>query len=102
MLVDLYRITGEQEYLDSARAAGRHLLSLQETGMQDVSKAHGGLYGDAGDLHKTREAINIRVTSYSVMAFLKLEGREQGPYYSVFDREGKSPYVPHPHPYPAK
>ncbi len=102
LLTDLYKITGEQKYLDSARAAGRHLLSLQETGMQDVPKAHGGLYGDAGDLRRTREAINIRVTSYSVMAFLKLEGREQGPYYSVFDREGKSPYVPHPHPYPAK
>lgn len=91
MLIDLARITGESKYYDSSVAAGRHLLTLQENELVDDPKALGGLYGEAGRLGAPREAINIRVTSYAVMAFLRLEGKEQGPYYSVFDRNGDSP-----------
>lgn len=97
-LLDLYRVTGNEEYYEAAHSAGKHLLWLQETESIDPM-AHGGIYGDAGYGGSVKEVINIRASSYALIAFLKLEGQEYGPYYSVFERSGEMPDLPSPEEY---
>ncbi len=92
-LLDLYRITGNEEYYEAAHRAGNHLLWLQETESPDP-RAYGGIYGDAGYGGSVKDIINIRASSYALIALLKLEGKEYGPYYSVFDRSGTLPEFP--------
>lgn len=87
-LIDLYRITKNRKYLDTAIKAGKHLLTLQETESKE-KKMHGGFYGMTDNRHGTREMINLRTTAYALIALLKLEGKEKGPYYSVTDKDGK-------------
>ncbi len=90
LLLDLYRLTGERKYFDAAHRAGEHLLTLQETESDD-GKARGGFHGYSGKKPDSREYINLRTTSYALIALWKLEGKEAGPYYSVFTREGELP-----------
>ncbi len=97
LLLDLYKLTGNEEYRESAHRAGAHLIWLQETETTNP-KAHGGIYGDAGYDGSVKEVLNIRASSYALIAFLKLEGKEYGPYYSVFDRSGELPELPSPPP----
>ncbi|PTY00375.1 hypothetical protein [Opitutus sp. ER46] len=91
MLVDLYRLTGKREYLESAVKAATYLLTQQEVHATD-KRASGGVYG-YGPTWESGEKrwLNIRTSSYAIVAWLKLEGVEQGPYYSVFDRHGHLP-----------
>lgn len=91
LLLDLHKLTGKQEYLDAAHQAGRNLLTLQIDKPGDPL-CHGAFLGyDDGvfDPKASRAMVNIRDAGYALLALLRLEGRVHGPYYSVFDADGK-------------
>ncbi|MBN1476459.1 family 10 glycosylhydrolase [Candidatus Sumerlaeota bacterium] len=87
MLLDLHRLTGDEEYREAAVRAGRHLMTLQETESDDP-RARGGFYGMAPPGTDEQHTINLRTSAYALIALLKLEGEELGPYYSIGDRDG--------------
>lgn len=88
LLADLYRITMNPEYQKAAIKAAKFLLSLQENS-PDNKLIHGGFYGYGNSWNSgQREIINLRTSTYALIALLKLEGVEKGPYYSPFDRKG--------------
>ncbi len=87
-LVDLYMITKKEEYLKAAVKAGTYLVTQQELSKEN-EKVYGGFYGyGPGWESGKRTTLNIRTSAYALIALLKLEGKEQGPYYSPFDRDG--------------
>jgi rhamnogalacturonyl hydrolase YesR len=89
VLADLYRITGKKEYLEAAVKGAEYLLTQQETESDDP-RLKGGFYGYGGGWSVgSRSTLNIRTSAYALIALLKLEGVEQGPYYSVLGRDGK-------------
>ncbi len=93
LLVDLYKITGKEKYLKSAINGGRYLLTQQNEDKLEP-RTYGGVWGYG--LKKwwgTGEygMLNLRTSSYAIIAWLKLEGVEQGPYFSPFDRKGSLP-----------
>lgn len=87
-LIDLYSITKNPEYLKAALKGAGFLLSRQHLNPKDKT-TYGGFFGYDDNWNSDhREIINLRTTCYAVIALLKLEGKEKGPYYSPFDRSG--------------
>ncbi len=84
LFYDLYRITAKELYYRAASQAADHLVFLQET--EDSSpRVFGGLYGDSGRSEHPRKTINLRVTSYALIALLRFAGDINIPYYSALD-----------------
>jgi hypothetical protein len=90
LMLDMYEITNDKKYFDSAVKAGEHLLTLQENESDDKMALH-GFYGHnhSDDYSINREWINQRTAGYALLALLRLEGEVSGPYYSVLNSSGK-------------
>ncbi len=85
-LIDLYRVTGKKEYLNAAVKAGKYLITRQVNN-QENKLLHGGFYGYDGNWNSEHnDFINIRTSAYALIALLKLEGKEKGPFYSAIER----------------
>lgn len=71
LFLDLYDLTGKKKYYKAALAAASHIVFLQD---KDVSchRSYGGIYGESGRIEHPRKVINLRVTSYALIALLRL------------------------------
>jgi hypothetical protein len=86
-LLDLAAITGNQECAEAARRAGVHLLSLQD--QSPDPRARGGFLEMSANPETPHRIVNIRTSAYALIALLKLEGVERGPYYSALGPRGE-------------
>lgn len=88
-LIDLYEVTKNPQYLQAALKGAKYLLTQQELNPEH-KEIYGGFYGYDGKWNVGHhDVINLRTSGYALIALLKLEGKERGPYYSPFDRVGR-------------
>jgi len=72
-------------YLRAVRRGARFGLSLQERDARDI-RAYGGLYGQ-NPFGISRDRIHHRETGYSLIFYVRYQGKLGVPYYSIFGWE---------------